>query len=546
MLLIALRGTLLLLLVLAFFLPPTGSQPPLDAPVVELPTFPASADQEPSFPEPLFLGEPPELLVRRSTAPPTARELNAFSALAARSPLLAALPASAPQLELEAPAAPRTERATALRFAAAGLEGDSVRVRLSDETGGLDSVQVAVSGGQMAGALRIRPARPGWQEWTIQAGGRRATTGAWVAPAVAPRVLIAAGPPNWESRWVTRALEGFGAELTVAQPLGRGLALDAERRELPTSTTALDEYDAVVVLDGADPTPAQRAALDEYAARGGGVLLVGGGEGSGGEIAADRIRWSLPPELAPLPPASLRAAIAPLPDLPVSARVAAAEDDRPLLALQPYGRGRIAHVAISESWRWPMEAGASAEHREFWHSLVEWLSEGRTERFALELSETISSVGEPVTIQIFSADPVQEDGGDVPAIPPLLLTPPDGAVEPLPATPDPERPGVWRAAFVPAKAGVYELRLEGMEAGAGFRAAADPLPARDPWARLALLAAESGGAALPPDSLDPVLRRWAAETEAPAKSFPWRVVLFGAVVAVAATEWGMRRWREFA
>ena len=539
MLLIALRGTLLLLLLLAFFLPSVGDQPPPPGSVIELPTFASSGEREASFPESLFLGEPPKLLVRRSTSPPTARELNALAALATRSPLIAALPASTPQLELEAPAAPRAERATILRFAAMGLESDSLRVRLSDGTGVLDSVQVAVSGGGMAGALRIRPARPGWQEWTIQAGGRRATTGAWVAPAAAPRVLVAAGPPNWESRWVTRALEGSGAELTVAQPLGRGLALDAERRELPTSPTALDEYDAIVVLGGTNPTPAQRAALDEYAARGGGVMWVGGGEGGGGEIAADRIHWSLPPELVSLPPASLRTAVAPLPDLPVSAQVAAAGDDQPLLALQPYGRGRIARLAISESWRWPMEAGASAEHREFWRSLAEWLSATRTEPFALELSESLGSVGEPVTIQIFSADPVQEDREDALAVPALLLTPPDGAVEPLPATPDPERPGVWRAAFVPAMRGVYELRLEGMEARAGFRAAAGPLPARDPWARLALLAAESDGAALPPDSLDPVLRRWAAET--PTGSFPWRVALFGTVLLVAAADWGIRR-----
>ena len=245
------------------------------------------------------------------------------------------------------------------------------------------------------------------------------------------------------------------------------------------------------------------------------------------------------PSWCRFPPASLRAAIAPLPDLPVSARVAATEDDRPLLALQPYGRGRIAHLAIGESWRWPMEAGAAAEHREFWRSLVEWMSEGRTEPFALELSETISSVGEPVGVRIFDVHRTENDAPDPPRPPPLHLAGPDGGIEQLAVHADPEHPAIWQAAFVPSTAGVYELRLEGTEARAGFHAAAESLPTRHPWARLALLAAKSGGAALPPDSLELVLRRRKGET--PAGSFPWRVALFGAVVTVAAADWGMRR-----
>ena len=106
MLLIALRGTLLLLLVLAFFLPSAADRPPPSARVVELPTPAASGEGESLFPESLFFGEQPELLVRRSTTPPPVRELNALAALVARSPLLAALPASTPQLEISAPAAP--------------------------------------------------------------------------------------------------------------------------------------------------------------------------------------------------------------------------------------------------------------------------------------------------------------------------------------------------------------------------------------------------------------------------------------------------------
>jgi hypothetical protein len=501
----------------------------------------------PDLPDSLLAGTPPALLVRQSDRALDAAELDALAAAAARAPLLVRLPEAATWVEADPPQRPIVGRAAAIPFRVRAPDTDSVLVRLSDAAGVLDSVRVAPGpDGAAAGAFRVRPPRAGWREWTVEAAGGGARTGAWVTPGAAPRVLVAAGAPSWESRFLVRALEESGAAVALSQPLGRGLAVRQGEGGVPADAAALARFDAVLVLEGAEPGAAQRAALADYASRlGGGVLFVGGGgagplrvaDGSGaaGEVAGDRVRWTLPAELAALPAARVRSAAAPV-GRPVPGAVAAASaPGGTLLALRPAGRGRAAALGLTETWRWRMEAGRVAEHREFWRSLVDWLASAPRDSVTVDMPEPVGAVGAAVEVRVYA--PAAGAG----PLPPLTLARPDGRREALPLAPDPRRPGTLRAGFVPDRPGVYSLTVGGAQPVAGFRAQARAA-APDAWARLALLAARSGGAALPQRAYAAELARREAALPRPGRQAPpWRWILLAAAALLAVAEWAARR-----
>ena len=496
----------------------------------------------------LLVGAPPALLVRAAEQAPGTAEMDALAAAAARAPLLARLPQEASWLEARPPQEPAAGRAAAIPFRLRAAPGDSVWVRLEDEAGPADSLRVAAGpDGVAEGAFRVRPPRAGWREWTVEAAGRTTRTGAWVAEAAAPRVRVVAGPPSWETRFLVRALEESGAEVTLSQPLGRGLEVRQGDGGVPVDAAALTGVDAVLVLPGADPSPRQLAALAEYASRrGGGVLLVGAGAagplrvaggGAAAEVSGDRVAWTLPAELAALPGDRVRTSAttvgSPLP----GAVAGAALPEGTLLALRPAGRGRIAALGLTETWRWRMEAGRTAEHREFWRSLVDWLASAPRGEVRVEVEEPLGPVGAVAEVRVY---PAGEEGAPAPR---LTLTRPDGGAEPLPLSPDPSRPGVLRARFAADRAGPYRLSAGEGSPAAGFRAGPDAA-SPEPWARLALLAARSGGAALPPADFDAEVARREAALPAPdGAAPPWRWILLGAAAALAVAEWTLRRLR---
>ncbi|HEU0052250.1 MAG TPA: hypothetical protein VFQ39_03690, partial [Longimicrobium sp.] len=151
----------------------------------------------------LLDADAPPVVARASTDAPGEAELELLGAAAARAPLYVALPNDVALVEADAPARALAGRAAAIPFRVRAKADDSVTVTLADETGALDSVRVRTDGaGLAAGAFRVRPPRAGWREWTVTAAGRRTATGAWVDSAGAPRVLVRAGFPGWESKFV--------------------------------------------------------------------------------------------------------------------------------------------------------------------------------------------------------------------------------------------------------------------------------------------------------------------------------------------------------
>ncbi len=477
-------------------------------------------------------------IAREAVTPPSAADLEALAAAAARAPLFAALPAGAPSVALDAPPHPRAERAAAIPFRVRAAARREVTVRLADASGVLDSVRLRTDeGGRAAGAFRVRPARSGWREWSVEAEGRRASAGAWVDTAGAPRVLVRAGLPGWESRFVVRALEESGARVDVRFDLGRGMAVGQGGGDAITPSR-LAATDAVLVLDGAPLGAGEATALAEWAARGGGVLLAGDRAGAAAlgtvragateaPLDASTIRWTAPAELATFPADRIRLTAVPFAGTGAATVLAASSAEGGLLALRPLGRGRAASLAITDTWRWRMEGGRVEEHREFWRGVVDWLASAPRGPVSLQVAESVGPVGARQEVTVFA------EGSPPPHV---LLARPSGPPDTLRLVAT--RPGTLLASFVPATEGVYTLSVPDSPARAGFHAARGGA-ADAGWARLALIASSSGGALLPPGELAREVAARSGREDAPRWPLAW--LLLGALVAAAGTEWAIRR-----
>lgn len=493
----------------------------------------------------------PALLVRDARAAPPLAELEGLAASARVAPLAVALPEALPRLRLEPLPELRAGRTAALAFTIRGEPGAAVPVHLLDETGAVDSVSLTIgTAGAAEAAFRIRPVREGWREWRVVAGADEiaATTGAWVRAAGPPRVLLASGPPSTEGRFIARALEEGGAQVTASIALGRGVRVGGP------ATQDLAEYDVVILLPGAELSEVQLGAVREFALqRGGGVLDagsgvvlpalgVGAGWTAGDEARGEEIAWSLPAELDSLPATPVRG---------VAQRVlgyrpgggyalAAADEAGPLLVLGGAGRGRVAALGLRESWRWRLEAGQVEGHREFWTALVDWLAGGLRDPVLVRLSATLVAPRAPVEVRVHPIDDL--------ASPTLLVTGPGGRTEPLALASAPDEPGALRAMILPDSAGLYTIGVATEPTRRAFRAVAggvaEGVADAAAWARLALLAERSGGVALPAAELEPWVARWQAEHHAAGW---WRArvgpLLFALIVGAALAEWLLRRLR---
>jgi len=484
----------------------------------------------------------PPLLVRESVRPPSAAELDVLAAAAERAPLLAALPEDAPTVAADAPVNPRAGRAAAIPFRIRAAPRAEVTVRLAEPGGALDSVRLRTDdGGRAAGAFRVRPARAGWREWTVDAADRHTSIGGWVDTAGAPRVLVRAGLPGWESRFIVRALEESGARVDVRFDLGRGMAVGLGGGDAITPAR-LAAADAVLVLSGAPLSGGEAALLASYAARGGGVLLAGDRAGAaafgtvrGGStvapVDASTIRWTAPAELAPLPIDRIRVTAAAFAGTGAATVLAASTSQGGLLALRPLGRGRAASLAITDTWRWRMEGGRIGEHREFWRGLVDWLASAPRDPVIIRPAESVGATGVRQEVAVFASE-----GASLPTV--LLISRPGAPADTLRLATDPARPGVLRAAFVPAADGVYTLTVPGTNARAGFRATRGT-QAEAGWARLSLIAHASGGEALPRADLARAVEARTNGTDAPRPPVAW--LFLGALVLAAGSEWTIRR-----
>ena len=547
-----LRGVLILLLAAAL-MAPEPAQEESGARVLRL------SDEEASLIDHLLDADTPGLFVRAHAEPPSDAELALLGSLARRAPLLATLPEAMPPLRVQAPSDLRVGRRAALPFTLRGTPGDTLAAFLIEGGTPVDSLRIALGPrGDASGAFRLRPTSAGWREWGVEAAASAVEVGGWVEEGAAPSVLLLTGAPGWESRFLARALEESGATVTLSQTVAPGVQLG---EPMPTTLQGLSSYDAVLLLPGGPLGPGRLALLGRYVAESGGGVLVAGEAGAlsalgiaddavPGSASGAALDWSVPAELEPLPAATLESSSVALEGTrPGALTIASADGQGSLAAIRALGFGRVAFVGLTETWRWRLEAGSIAEHRDFWRALVDWLVAGDPEQRSVRPAASGGVVGLPV--------PVEISGANGEAFPALDLIRPDGAAESLPLRPDPARPGRAVGAFLPVTAGVHELVLgEGGEARAGFRAhpAANEDEAMvvdeyagDRWARLALLADRSGGAMTGLDSVDARADAFfAARADSGSRLPDPRSVLLALAVLVAITEWALRRVRGLA
>ncbi len=489
----------------------------------------------------------PAAVLRGEGTDPTELELQALAGAAERAPLIVALPREPPTLTAAPPDAPRAGRYAAVGFTAHAEPGDTVGARLLDaRDGAVDSIRVVADrGGSASGGFRVRPAREGWVEWRVAADGRDEAVrrvGAWVGPAGPPRVLVVAGAPSWESRYVVRALERSGAAVSLVQQVGReNVITGGDVRPDWGARGVLEGHDVVVLLQGAEPDEGVVRALETWVAGGKGVAVASGGAaamafgGSGGPGTARRpeqhhrgnaLVWSAPAEIAPLPPAEIEVAAAAMgPARPGVAVAARGQDGDPLLLLTPFGRGRAAVLAIRETWRWTMEAGLEPEHQAFWRSLVDYLAVPSTDSLGVRVDPVAAEAGSTVELWSRGAS--------------LAIRRP-GAAE-AEAVPFAAGDSAWSARFVPIDTGLHEVRAPG-EPVAAFRSRPPDgtVPARLGRARLSLLAAASGGELLGPEAFAARAAALGAAADTPAR---WPPVAFALLALLAVTEWALRRLR---
>ena len=326
-------------------------------------------------------------------------------------------------------------------------EARKTRVELVDGAKVLASEEIALPGGgaEVTRRLSYRPTRPGLSvfevrtpsapdEWSAD-DNRRA-----FAQEVLPdrqKVLVVAGSYHWDWTWIARAIAADSAYAADHRVFARG----SFARGVPTTAAALRPF-ALCVLVGVEegqlPAPAL-AALADYAAAGGSIVVVGGAARSGAlALAPTRLGEALhlarSPGASALPEATLEltadgrtADVARLDDDP-AANVALWEGFAPLANVEPLaasgddhvyatdrsgrfpivlerrvGRGHALIVNGAGTYRWGFsgsDAEAARRYERMWGNVLRAMSEpAQTEPLRLVPERPLVARGEPVRLE---------------------------------------------------------------------------------------------------------------------------------------------------
>ena len=184
------------------------------------------------------------------------------------------------------------------------------------------------------------------------------------------RVLVI-GSANWESKFVTAALEEDGWKVDADIHVAPGV--DVTQGLSSTIDTA--RYSAVIALDASAVSRAQEIA--RYVSAGGGVVLAGttGSLEAFAPIRAGAMGRIQSPSATQSEPGSVTSA-----SLPVSPVVALRSDAVSLAtengvvtsAARRHVAGRVVQAGYIDTWRWRMSGGdnAPADHRDWWTRAV--------------------------------------------------------------------------------------------------------------------------------------------------------------------------------
>jgi uncharacterized membrane protein len=246
-----------------------------------------------------------------------------------------------------------------------------------------------------------------------------------------------------EAEWTASFVEKRGGGLLV---LGARAFAAAGLRGTPVEAVLPVDFSGRVAAPG------------EVSARGPGrVLLTPAGERHPvTQLAASREasqrQWT------ELPPLSAAAGMGrPRPGAQVLALAeGAGGDERPLVAVQHYGRGRTLAFGGEASWRWRMQLPSdNRAYETFWRQAGRWLATAAPDRVSVAVTPVSPGVAAPLTVQVFDArfEPVAD------AIVRIRITGPDGQSRALRAVPAKASAGVYRTSFIPAASGTYDIHV---------------------------------------------------------------------------------------
>jgi uncharacterized membrane protein len=321
------------------------------------------------------------------------------------------------------------------------------------------------------------------------------------------RILYVEGEPRWEYKFIRRAIEDdqsieLASMLRTTQNKtyvqGYGDKDKLLQDGFPNKAEDLFKYDGLIVgsVEANYFTPAQQELIREFAdKRGGGVLFLAGRYAlSDGAYAktpmaemmplhlpaektwsrdfatasltdagrenvicrieeqrdANNARWQKMPQIA-----NYAVMGSPKPGAVVLMNVAeAGHRPSPLLAVQNYGRGRVAVFATAGSWRWKMlQDHNDKTHSMFWSQLMRWM-----------VTETPGQVLSATPRQVLSDDTklplrvnVRDKNFDTVsgAIVSASIARPDGGSDTVELKPDPLEPGTYTGEYTADKPGTY-------------------------------------------------------------------------------------------
>ena len=345
-------------------------------------------------------------------------------------------------------------------------------------------------------------------------------------------ILFIEGMMRWEYKFLRRALvhdedvnlESYlrvGQGRFFHQRSGRQFAAEAgptgpsHRRGIPLTLAELEDFNLVIFGDlaAAHFSKEQLQAIAEFVSEKGGAFLMLGGKSTfaAGDYAGTPLERIMPvairpegdlqmegtfrpvvtPEGAGHPiltldpdPARNSALWAGLPTLSGCNRTGPAKPGASvlmvrrsarrirapevILAVQRYGKGKTASLAVDTTWHWDFESigrgGDSTAYRQFYAQLVRWLmpdpDTDPLDQKAVRVTSDKTDYRQTETVRMEAR--VLDDAGSPASGAEIqgTLTDPDGGTAPVSFSSS-DTPGVYPAVYVPRKPGVYDISVQG-------------------------------------------------------------------------------------
>ncbi len=429
---------------------------------------------------------------------------------------------------------------------------------------------------------------------------------------VREKILYFEGEPRFEMKFIRRAVaDDQNLQLVVLQRTAdnKFLRLGVDGPDelfggFPKSRDELFSYRAIILgsIEAGAFSGDQLQMIAEFVdRRGGGLLMLGGarafGEGGYGDtpvadampLAIDpRTRASEPSDLARMLLTPTRAGQghaatqiaanetasasrwrelpqvtsvnAPLEPKPAATVLLTGTDERgrsqPVLTWHQYGRGKAVALTLQDTWQWQMHANVPLEdqtHESFWRQMLRWMVDGVPDMVEARTTTERVEPGEAVTVEATIADKSYTELNDASVT--ARVTRPNGSTLDVPLEWTGERDGLYRATFVSAEAGTYEIAVDSSKGsailGSGstyLRAGPSDAEYFDPTmheAPLRRIADDTGGRFYTPESAAGLAEdvRYAGRgvTSVEERELWNMPIILIALMGLVCAEWGYRR-----